>query len=123
MKINHNITTGEVELSLPLTERIPYRRTVWITGFLKTTISGALISTGVVLLFNSITNHPLFMGWNEIGIVIGSICILLAIAVTTIIDFYKETAKEKELQEIDKRAEEIEEEKILRAMEKLEQSD
>lgn len=122
MKINH-ITTGEVELSLPLTERIPYRRTVWITGFLKTTISGALISTGVVLLFNSITNHPLFRGWNEIGIVIGSICILLAIAVTTIIDFYKETAKEKELQEIDKRAEEIAEEKILRAMEKLEQSD
>lgn len=122
MKINHNITTGEVELSLPLTERIPYRRTVWITGFLKTTISGALISTGVVLLFNSITNHPLFMGWNEIGIVIGIICILLAIAVTTIIDIYKENAKEKELQEIDKRAEEIAEEKILRAMEKLEQN-
>lgn len=121
MKINHNITTGEVELSLPLTERIPYRRTVWITGFLKTTISGALISTGVVLLFNSITNHPLFRGWNEIGIVIGIICILLAIAVTTIIDIYKENAKEKELQEIDKRAEEIAEEKILRAMEKLEQ--
>ena len=32
-----------------------------------------------------------------------------------------ENAKEKELQEIDKRAEEIAEEKILRAMEKLEQ--
>lgn len=122
MKINPNITNGEVELSLPLTERIPYRRTVWITGFLKTTISGALISTGVVLLFNSITNHPLFEGWNEIGIVIGSICILLAIAVTTLIDLYKEAAKKEELQEIDKRAEEIAEEKILRAMEKLEQN-
>ena len=73
-------------------------------------------------MFNSITNHPLFEGWNEIGIVIGITCILLAIAVTTLIDLYKEAAKKEELQEIDKRAEEIAEEKILKAMEKLEQN-
>ena len=55
-------------MSKPLTEIIPWRRTIWTCGFVKTTLSGSLISTGVVLIFNGVTNHPLFDGINEIAI-------------------------------------------------------
>lgn len=106
--------------SKKLTELIPYRRTVWMTGFLKTTLSASLISTGVVLLFNSITNHPLFDGYKEAGIIVGITCIVLAILIVTIIDKWKEQKKKEELEIIDKRAAEIAEEKILEAMKELE---
>ena len=104
----------------PLKEKIPYRRTVWVTGFLKTTISTSLISTGVVLLFNGITEHPLFNEWNEIAIIVGALMILLAIIVVVLIDQWKDKKKKEELdiinKHIDERAIEIAEEKILEAM-------
>lgn len=113
-----------MNMTTKLTEKIPYRRTVWVTGFLKTTITTSLISTGVVLLFNGITNHPLFNEWNEIAIVVGSLMILIAIIVVVLIDQWKDQRKKEELEtinlHIDERAAEIAEEKILNAMENLE---
>ena len=110
--------------SKSLTEKIPYRRTVWVTGFLKTTISTSLISTGVVLLFNGITDHPLFNQWNEIAIFVGAFMIILAIISVVLIDQWKDQRKKEELkiinEHIDERAIEIAEEKILEAMENLE---
>jgi len=107
-----------------LTEKIPYRKTVWVTGFLKTTISSSLIATGVVLLFNGITEHPIFGTSNEISIVIGIIMILLAVCSVTLIDIWKDKKKKEELntinEHIEERAIEIAEEKILEAMENLE---
>jgi hypothetical protein len=109
--------------SKPLTEKIPYRRTVWVTGFLKTTLSSSLIATGVVLLFNGITNHPLFHGWDEIAIIVGAIMILLAILIVVLIDQWKDQRKKEELdiinKHIDERAIEIAEEKILEAMQNM----
>ena len=108
-----------------LSEKIPYRRTVWVTGFLKTTISTSLISTGVVLLFNGITDHPLFNEWDEIAIIVGLFMIILAILAVILIDQWKEQKKKEELkiinEHIDERAMEIAEEKILEAMKNLEQ--
>lgn len=86
-------------------EEIPYQRTVWIYGFVKTTLSGAFISTGVVLLFNGITNHPLFRGWNEIAIVVGILAILIAIGIIYTIDKWKEVKKREELEIIQKKFE------------------
>lgn len=86
-------------------EEIPYRRTVWIYGFVKTTLSGAFISTGVVLLFNGITNHPMFRGWNEIAIVVGILAILIAIGIIYTIDKWKEVKKREELEIIEKKFE------------------
>lgn len=104
-----------------LTETIPYRRTVWLTGFVKTTLSGALISTGVVLIFNGITNHPMFKGFNEIAIVVGFIALICAILVIISIDKIFEKRKKEELDEIDKqidrRAEEIANELISKHLE------
>ena len=107
-----------------LTDIIPWRRTIWTYGFVKTTISGSLISTGVVLIFNGVTNHPLFVGFNEIAIICGFIAIILAILVITSIDKYKEKTKREELEAIDKqiddRAREIAEEKVLEYLDKIE---
>ncbi len=106
--------------SKKLTEKIPYRRTVWVTGFLKTSLSGTLISTGVLFIFNGITNHPWFDGWHEISIILGILALISAISIIYIIDKWKETKKKEELETIDQRAAEIAEEKILEAMENLE---
>lgn len=108
-----------------LFELIPYRRTVWVTGFLKTTVSSAIISTGVVILFNSITNHPYFTEWNEVGIVIGLFSIVVACVYVAIIDRWKENKKKEELETIedyiDKKAEEIANLKVLKKLEELEE--
>ena len=117
------MTTMKESKSLP--EKVPYRRTVWVTGFLKTTLSSSLIATGVVLLFNGITEHPLFNEWNEIAIVVGALMIILAIGIVIIIDNWKDQKKKEELQiineHIDERAIQIAEEKIQKAMDKIEQ--
>jgi len=111
--------------SKTLTEKIPYRRTVWVTGFLKTTLSSSLIATGVLFLFTGITDHPLFQGWHEISIIVGSIMILLAVLIVVLIDQWKDQRKKEELdiinKHIDERAIEIAEEKIQKAMDQLEQ--
>ena len=110
--------------SKTLTEKIPYRRTVWVTGFLKTSLSGTLISTGVLFIFNGITNHPWFDGWHEISIILGILELTSAISIIYIIDKWKETKKKEELETINEHIEEraikIAEEKILEAMENLE---
>lgn len=110
--------------SKSLIEKIPYRRTVWVTGFLKTTLSSSLIATGVLFLFTGITNHPLFNGWHGASIVVGAIMILLAIIIVVLIDNWKDKKKKEELQiineHIDERAIQIAEEKIQKAMDKLE---
>lgn len=108
----------------PLTELIPWRKTVWTYGFVKTSLSGALISTGVVLIFNGITNHPLFTGFNEIAIVSGILAIIFAIVIIISIDVYKEKTKKEELEaidnQIDRKAREIAEEKVLECLSKIE---
>lgn len=95
-----------------LIEEIPYRKTIWIFGFIKTTLSSALISTGVVLIFNGITNHPLFHTWNEIAIVVGFLAIISAITIITSIDKWKEKQKREELETIDKKI--VEERELMK---------
>lgn len=107
-----------------LFELIPYRSTVWITGFLKTTLSSAMITTGVVLLLDSITEHPHFHEWNEIGIVLGISSITMACIYIAMIDRWKEGRKREELDTIEAyinmKAEEIANMKVLRKLEELE---
>ena len=111
-------------MTKPLTEILPWKRVIWTYGFVKTTLSGALISTGVVLIFNGITEHPLLKGYNEIAIFSGFIALICAIIVIVSIDKYKEKTKKAELEAIDKqideRAKHIAEEKVLEYLSRLE---
>ena len=65
-----------------------------------------------------------FNGINEIAIICGFVAIILAIIVITSIDKYKEKTKKEELEAIDKqiddRAREIAEEKVLEFLDKIE---
>ena len=113
-------------MTKPLTEIIPWRKTIWTCGFLKTTLSGALISTGVVLIFNGITAHPIFVSSDRVELVSGFIAVIIAIFIITSIDRFKEKTKKEELEtidrQIDERAREIAEEKVLEFLNKIEQS-
>lgn len=108
---------------MKLTEIIPYRKAIWTFGFLKTTISGALISTGVVFIFNGITNHSLFKGFEEIAIITGICSLTIAILVIVSIDRFKEKSKKEELDAIDKqideRAAEIAEQLVIKHLNEL----
>ena len=108
----------------PLIDIIPWKRTIWTYGFVKTTLSGSLISTGVVLIFNGVTEHPLFDGFNEIAIICGISAIIFAVIVITSIDKYKEKTKKEELdaidRQIDDRARHIAEEKVLEFLKEIE---
>ena len=118
-----NLKTMLMMMTEKLINKIPYKRTLWIFGFVKTSLSGALFSTGVVLIFNGITNHPWFQGFNEIAIVSGLIALTCAIIVIASIDKWREHQKKNELETIDKhideRAEEIAEKLLLQKLEEL----
>ncbi|MBZ9569984.1 hypothetical protein KQY27_00225 [Methanobrevibacter sp. TMH8] len=107
----------------PLTTLIPYRRRVWITGFLKTTINSGLIATGIVSIFAGIIDHPLLRGYHEIGIIVGSVAIGLAIIIIYFIDYYDEKKKKEELNIIDtkieKKAKEVARELVDNELEKI----
>lgn len=111
--MKHNKTTLK-----PLTIQIPYRRRVWITGFLKTTISSGLIATGIVSIFAGIIDHPLLKGYHEIGILVGMIAIGLAIILITFIDQYDEKKKKEELEIIDSKIEDKAEEVARKLVDK-----
>ena len=118
-----NLKTMLMMMTEKLINKIPYKRTLWIFGFVKTSLSGALFSTGVVLIFNGITNHPWFQGFNEIAIVSGLIALTCAIIVIASIDKWREHQKKNELEtidnHIDERAEEIAEKLLLQKLEEL----
>ncbi len=89
-----------------LTDIIPYRRHNWIFGFVKTTLSGAFISIGVVLITNGLTNHPLTIHGVELPITTGIFFICLALWIIISIDKWSEKQKKAELETIDEKIEE-----------------
>ena len=112
--------------SKPLTEQIPYRRTIWIFGFAKTISSTTLITLGIGLLIDGITNHLRWRGYNQTELIVGILTLIIGVIIVIIIDTWKDKKKKEELEIIDKtidqKAEEIAEKKILEAMKNIEQS-
>nr|WP_302577825.1 hypothetical protein [Methanobrevibacter arboriphilus] len=114
---------NNIDISKPLNEIISYQKRVWVTGFLKTTISSGLIATGIVSIFAGIIDHPLLEKFNEIGIILGLISIGIAIILITLIDNYDEQKKKEELEIIDckieGKAEEIAKKLVDKELEKI----
>lgn len=114
---------NNIDISKPLNEIISYQKRVWVTGFLKTTISSGLIATGIVSIFAGIIDHPFLKGFHEIGILVGMIAIGLAIILITFIDQYDEKKKKEELEIIDSKiedkAEEVAKELVNKELEKI----
>lgn len=111
--------------SKPLTEQIPYRKVIWVFGFAKTISSTTLITLGIGLLIDGISNHLRWRGYNQVELRIGILALTIGVIIVILIDIWKNKKKREELEIIDKtideKANEIAERKILEAMEKLEQ--
>lgn len=103
-----------------------YHKTFWIKNYLKTVLTSTLISSGIGLIITAELTRMQNLGWSHTELQMGVLCLILAALSTLIIDKYlsqKEKEKEMIIQEhIDERAQEIAEEKILEAMEKLDKS-
>lgn len=112
--------------SKSLTEKIPYRRTVWVTGCAKTISSTTLITLGIGLLIDGLTNHLRMKGFNHSEVQVGILALILGVVIVIIIDIWKDKQKKTELEIIDttinEKAEQIAEQKILEAMSEFEQN-
>lgn len=86
----------------PLTEQINYRKAVWLFGFVKTNVSGVLISSGVTILLSTLLTNSVFAGYKYYGVILGITAIICGEIGTAAIDYWKEKDKKKELQTIDK---------------------
>lgn len=73
-----------------------YGRILWTCGFVKTATSSALFVTGFTLIFNGLTNHPMFRGWDNAAIVFGITAVILGLFVIYVIDKKRERMKKEE---------------------------
>ena len=97
----------------PLTEQINYRKSVWLFGFVKTNISGVLISSGVTILLSTLLTNSVFAGYKYYGVILGITAIICGEIGTAAIDYWKEKDKKRELQTIDKQILDSKKEVIL----------
>ena len=122
--MNVKNATVVIQMSSKLTEKIPYRKTVWIKNFAKTVTTTTLISSGVGLIITGITNRMQSNGFSNVELQMGIISIIVALIIVTIIDKWAEIKKKEELdkidKEIDERAEEIAEKLVLTHLKEIE---
>ncbi|WP_406532498.1 hypothetical protein [Methanobrevibacter sp.] len=97
----------------PLTEKIPYKKAIWVFGFVKTNVSSVLISSGVTILLSSLLTSSIFHTYRYYGVILGATAILIGEIGTIAIDKWKIKDKKKELKIIDKHIEENKKEVLL----------
>lgn len=118
------LLVGLIKLTKKLSDKIPYRRTVWVKNFAKTVTTTTLVSSGIGLLITGMHNGMTNSGFKYIELQVGVICLVIAIIIVTIIDRWAEKKKKEELdiidKEIDERAEKIAEELVLKHLEEIE---
>ena len=107
-----------------LTEKIPYRKTIWIKNFAKTVTTTTLVSSGIGLIITGLNTRMTNRGFSDVELQLGVLSIIIAIIIVLIIDKWAEKKKKEELETIDKtineKAEEIAEELVLKHLNELE---
>lgn len=99
--------------SKSLTEKVPYRKAVWMFGFVKTNVSSVLISSGVTILLSSLLTSSIFHNYRYYGVILGITAITIGEIGTIALDRWKEKDKKKELKIIDEHIEENKKEVML----------
>ena len=79
--------------SKPLIEKIPYRKTVWIKNFAKTVTTTTLVSSGIGLIITGLTTRMQNKGYSDAELIIGVLCIIIALIIVSIIDLWAEKKK------------------------------
>ena len=101
-----------------------YKKVFWIKNYAKTVTASTLIASGIGLIVTGKLERMEAIGYGNSEITLGAICLLLALIITFILDYWASKKDKQLIQDIDnyidKRAEEIAKDKILEAMNKLE---
>ena len=116
--------------SKPLIEKIPYRKTVWIKNFAKTVTTTTLVSSGIGLIITGLTTRMQNKGYSDAELIIGVLCIIIALIIVSIIDLWAEKKKKEELEIIEKHTNEkinnlaklVAEEKVLDYLREIEEA-
>ena len=110
----------------PLTDTIPYSKTVWMKNFAKTVTTTTLVSSGIGLIITGLTTRIEHRGYSDAELIVGVLAIIIAIIIVTIIDKWAEQRKKEELEAIDKaideRAETIAEELVMKHLKEIEEN-
>lgn len=93
---SQNTHNEEVE---EIYKRLKYNQILWVGGFVKTTLSSALIGGGVTFFLTGINNHILLGGSPIYQANIGIVAIILGVFIVYVIDLEKKYYKKTEIQE------------------------
>lgn len=99
--------------SKTLEEKIPYKKGIWVFGFVKTNVSSILISSGVTILLSSLLTSSIFSHYRYYGVFLGATAIILGELGTIALDKWAEKDKKRELELIDEHIEENKKEILL----------
>lgn len=79
-------------------DEIKYENILWLGGFIKTTVSAALIGSGASVLLSGVCNHPFLLQNPFYNSIVGLISFILGVIIVYIIDKEKRDYKKKEIQ-------------------------
>ena len=100
-----------------------YMMVFWVKNYIKTMTATTLVSSGVGLLITGELTRFHNHGWSNAEIILGIVCVVLAIIVTYVLDYWS-ARKDREIINdidtyIDERAEEIAEELVLKHLNEI----
>jgi len=100
-----------------------YRSVFWVKNYVKTVTASTLIASGIGLMTTGELTRMQNQGWSEAEIILGISCIIMALIITFILDYWS-AKKDKEMIEdideyIDKKAEEIAENLVLKHLNEI----
>lgn len=108
-----------------LYKQMKYEKILWLGGFVKTTLSSALIGGGVTLFLAGITEHPIIIQnpWYQSNI--GLAAIIVGILIVYLIDIQRRHYKKKEInvynEALKEKAKIIAEEMVQKQLQEIEE--
>ena len=79
-------------------DEIEYESILWLGGFVKTTLSAALIGSGASVLLSGLCNYPFFLENPFLNSVIGLAGIIVGVLIVILIDLDRKRYKKKEIE-------------------------
>lgn len=79
-------------------DEIEYESILWLGGFVKTTLSAALIGSGASVLLSGLCNHPFLLQNPFYNSIVGLMSLIIGVIIVYWIDREKRDYKKKEIQ-------------------------
>nr|WP_295605820.1 hypothetical protein [uncultured Methanobrevibacter sp.] len=79
-------------------DEIEYESILWLGGFVKTTLSAALIGSGASVLLSGLCNHPFLLQNPFYNSIVGLMSLIIGVIIVYLIDVERRNYKKKEIQ-------------------------